>query len=71
MDGNNSLNLIYEETLEKMQFDTTRIQHSSITLKGIIPRKEAWCKGKIALYVIFGTPENYRSEGLIFRVIPF
>ena len=62
MDGGSRLNLIYKETLQKMEIDWNRIEQSSTTFRGIIPRREARCAGKITLDVVFGTPENYRSE---------
>ena len=71
MDGGSGLNLIYEDTLEKMQFDRSRIEHSNTTFRGIIPGKEARCSGRIVLDVVFGTPENYRSEELLFHIVPF
>ena len=71
MDGGSELNLIYEETLQKMEIDRNRIEQSSTTFRGIIPSREARCAGKITLDVVFGTPENYRSEQLIFQVAPF
>ena len=71
MDGGSGLNLIYEETLQKMEVDWNRIEQSSTTFKGIIPSREARCAGKITLDVVFGTPENYRSEEITFQVGPF
>ena len=71
MDGGSGLNLIYEETLNKMDFDRSRIVQSSTTFRGIIPSREARCAGKITLDVVFGTPENYRSEEITFQVAPF
>ena len=62
MDGGGGLNLIYEETLQKIEIDRNRIEQSSKTFRGIIPSREARCAGKITLDVVFGTPENYRSE---------
>ena len=59
MDGGSGLNLIYEETLNKMEIDRSRIEQSSMTFRGIIPSREARCTGKITLDVVFGTPENY------------
>ena len=61
MDGVSGLNLIYEGTLDKMQFDKSRIERSSTTFRGIIPRREARCTGRVTLDVVFGTPDNYRS----------
>ena len=71
MDGGSGLNLIYEETLQKMEIDWNRIEQSSTTFRGIIPSQEARCAGKITLDVVFGTLENYRSEEITFQVAPF
>jgi hypothetical protein len=71
MDEGSSLNLLYKDTLDKMQLDTACIQHSFITFKGIIPGKEARCEGKITLNMVFGTPEKYRSKELTFHIVPF
>ena len=49
MDGGSGLNLIYEETLQKMEIDRNRIEQSSTTFRGIIPSREARCAGKITL----------------------
>ena len=37
MDGGSGLNLIYEETLQKMEIDWNCIERSSTTFRGIIP----------------------------------
>lgn len=37
MDGGNGLDLIYEDTLDKMQMDKNCIEQSSTTFRGIIP----------------------------------
>ena len=71
MDGGSGLNLIYEETLQKMEIDWNRIERSSTTFRGIIPSREACCTGKITLDVVFGTLDNYRSEEVTFHVAPF
>ena len=68
MDGGSGLNLIYEDTLDKMHIDRARIEQSSTTFRCIIPSREARCSGKIKLDVVFGTPENYMSEELLFHV---
>ena len=41
MDGGSELNLIYEETLQKMEIVWNRIEQSSTTFRGIIPSREA------------------------------
>ena len=32
---------------------------------------EAHCKGSVTLEVVFGSPDNFRSEDLIFDIVPF
>ena len=71
MDGGSGLNLIYEETLQKMEIDWNRIVRSSTTFRGIIPSWEARYTGKITLDVVFGMPDNYRSKEVTFQVAPF
>ena len=71
MEGGSGLNLIYEETLRKMEIDWSRIERSNTTFRGIIPSREACCSGKITLDVVFGTPDNYRSEEVAFQVASF
>ena len=71
MDGGNSLNLIYQDTVHKMGIDPSRISQSSTTFKGLIPGAEARCMGSLTLEVVFGSPDNFRSEELIFDIAPF
>lgn len=71
MDEGRSLNLIYEDSLQKMQFDRSQIQPSRTTFKGIVTGKEARYTGKVTLDVVFGKPSNYRVKELIFDIIPF
>ena len=66
MDGGSGLNLIYEDTLHKMEIDRSCIERSNTTFQGIIPSREARCAGKITLDVVFGMLENYRSEEITF-----
>ena len=49
MDGGSGLNLIYEDTLDKMQVDRTRIEQSSTTFRGIIPNREHNALGELDL----------------------
>ena len=43
MDGGSGLNLIYEDTLHKIEIDRSCIEQSSTTFRGIIPSWEARC----------------------------
>ena len=71
MDGGSSLNLLYQDTVRKMGIDPSRIKPTRKTFKGVIPGVEASCTGSITLDVVFGSPDNFRSEELIFDIVPF
>ena len=71
MDGGSSLNLIYQDTIREMGIDPTKIRHSNITFKGVTPGPGAHCTGSLLLEVIFGFPDNFRSENLTFHIAPF
>ena len=71
MDGGSSLNLIYLDTVRKMGIDPSRISLSNTTFKGVIPGVEAHCTGSLVLEVVFGSPDNFRSEELTFDIAPF
>ena len=71
MDGGSSLNLIYEDTVCRMGIDPSRISQSNTTFEGVIPGVEARCRGSLVLEVTFGSPDNFRSEELLFDIAPF
>ena len=71
MDGGSSLNLLYQDTVRKMGIDPLRIKPTMKTFKGVIPGVEASCTGSVTLEVVFGSPDNFRSEELIFDIVPF
>ena len=54
-----------------MGIDPSRIKPTKTTFKGVIPGVEAYCTGSITLEVVFGSPENFPSEELIFDIVPF
>ena len=59
MDGGSSLNLLYQDTVCKMGIDPSRIKPTKTTFKGV------------TLEVVFGSPDNFWSEELIFDTVPF
>src|SRR3954465_15523993 len=71
MDGGSSLNLIYQDIERKMGIDPSWIKPTKTTFKGVIPGVEALCTGSITLVVVFRSPDNFRSEELIFDIVPF
>ena len=54
-----------------MGIDPSRIKPTKITFKGVIRGVEACCTASITLEVVFGSPDNFRSEELIFNIVPF
>ena len=54
-----------------MGIDPLRIKPTKATFKGVIPSVEARRMGSITLEVVFGSPDNFRSEDLTFNIIPF
>ena len=54
-----------------MGIEPSRIKPTKTTFKGVIPGVEANCTGSVTLEVVFGSPNNFRSEELIFDIVPF
>ena len=54
-----------------MGIDPTKNCHRNITFKGVTPGPGAHCTGSLLLKVIFGFPNNLRSEHLTFHIAPF
>ena len=57
--------------MRKMGIDPSRIKPTKTTFKGVIPGVEANCTGSVTLEVVFGSPDNFLSEELIFDIVPF
>jgi hypothetical protein len=71
MDGGNSLNIIYTETLELLGIDLSTIWAGAAPFHGIVPGKRVHPLGQLDLPVCFGTPSNFRRETLTFEVVGF
>lgn len=71
MDGGSSLNLLYQDTVWKMGINPSRIKPTRTTFKGVILGVEVRCTGSITLEVVFRFPDNFRSEDLVFDIVPF
>ena len=71
MDGGSSLNLLYQDAVRKMGIDPSRSKPTKTTFKGVIPDVEARCTGSVTLEVVFGSPDNFQSEDLIFDIVLF
>ena len=72
IDGGAGLNIIFNDTLKKMEINLEGlITPSSVPFYGIVPSKIAMPLGQVTLPVTFGSPTNYRTEFIKFEVANF
>jgi hypothetical protein len=71
MDGGASLNIMYLETLEKMNLTKEQLKHSTTKFHGVVPGKKANSMGSIKLPVAFSDVNNFCEEMITFEVVPF
>jgi hypothetical protein len=65
------LNIIFIETLRKMDFDFNKMTACDEPFYGVVLGKAAYPIGCVCLPVTFGTKENFRTEYLTFEVADF
>jgi hypothetical protein len=72
IDGGDRFNIIFSETLRKMELEFTgMITPTSVPFYGIVPGKTAMPLRQMTLPVTFETPSNYRTEFIKFEVADF
>jgi hypothetical protein len=71
IDGGSSLNIIFRETLRKMDFNFNKMTACDEPFYGIVPGKAAYPIGRVCLSVTFGTQENFHTKYLTFEVADF
>jgi hypothetical protein len=71
IDGGSSLNIIFTETLRKMEFNFSKMTACDEPFYGVVPGKAAYPIGRVYPPVTFGTEENFRMEYLTFEVADF
>ncbi|KAK1682827.1 hypothetical protein QYE76_043675 [Lolium multiflorum] len=71
MDGGASLNIMYLESLERMNLTKEQLKHSTTEFHYVVPGKKANSLGSIKLPVAFGDVYNFRKEMITFEVVPF
>ena len=69
MDGGSGINIIFADTLRRINRPTTDLAASETTFHGIVPGQAVTPMGTITLDVIFGTPENFKRESIDFEVV--
>jgi hypothetical protein len=71
VDGGSSLNIIFTETLRKMDFNFSKMTACEEPFYGVVPSKAAYPIGRVCLPVTFGKQDNFRMEHLTFEVADF
>jgi hypothetical protein len=71
IDGGSGLNVIFVETLKKMDPDFKRLTECNEPFFGIVPGKVAYPMGRVSIPVTFGTEKNFCIEYLSFEVADF
>jgi hypothetical protein len=71
IDGGSSLNIIFTETLRKMNFDFNKMATCDEPFYGVVFGKAAYPICRVCLPVTFGTQENLCTKYLTFEVADF
>jgi hypothetical protein len=71
IDGGRSLNIIFTETLRKMEFDFSKMTACDEPFYGVVPGKPAYPIGRVCLPITFGAEENFITEYRTFEVADF
>lgn len=69
MDGGGRVNILYQDTLRRMNIPESRLRPTRREIQGIIPGAVTRPIGKITLEVSFGYERNFRTELLDFEVV--
>ena len=69
MDCGSGINIIFADTLRRINRSTENLAESETTFHGIVPGQAVTPMGTITLDVIFGTPENFKRESIDFEVV--
>jgi hypothetical protein len=69
--GGSSLNIIFTETLRKMDFDFNKMTACDEPFYRVVPGKPAYPIGRVCLQVTFNTKEDFYTEYLTFEVADF
>ena len=69
LDGGSGINIIFADTLRRMNRSTEKLPESETTFHGIVPGQAITPMGTTTLDVILGTPEHFRKESIDFEVV--
>ncbi|XP_004966900.1 uncharacterized protein LOC101779740 [Setaria italica] len=68
IDGGSNLNIIFTDALKCMDFNFERLLPCEDPFYGIVSGEGFYPIGRVVLPVMFGTPDNYRTEHITFEV---
>jgi hypothetical protein len=71
IDGSSSLNIIFTETLRKMEFVLSKMTAYDEPFYGVVSGKTAYPIGRVCLPITFGTEENFHTKYLTLEVVDF
>jgi hypothetical protein len=71
MDGGSSINILYLDTFRRLRLPESMIDLTRCTFHIIVLGRKTFPIGKVTLPVTFGTPQNYRTEKIIFELVNF
>ena len=69
IDRGSSINILYRDTLEKLDVSESSLMPSRMVFHGIVPGHAGSSMGLIRLDVLFGTKDHHRHESVLFEVV--
>ncbi|KAK1652414.1 hypothetical protein QYE76_070219 [Lolium multiflorum] len=69
MDGGSSINILYRDTARKLGIQEAELRPTPTVFHGIVPGHCCQPIGRITLEVMFGKPDNFRTENIEFEVV--
>src|SRR5215216_5802678 len=69
IDNGSSINIMYKDTMHKLEITENMLQATRTTFHGIVPGISCEPIGKVRVDVLFDTRDNYRTENLEFEVV--
>ncbi|KAK1665249.1 hypothetical protein QYE76_053408 [Lolium multiflorum] len=69
IDGGSSINILYRDTARKLGIQEAELRPTPTVFHGIVPGHCCQPIGRITLEVMFGKPDNFRTENIEFEVV--
>ena len=69
MDGGSGINIVFANTLRKMNMSLDNLKQSENTFHGIVPGKAVYPLGSLWLEVVLGDEDHFRKESVEFGVV--